>query len=198
MRWVIALIAVGLSTAVADSESARAHYEKGLAAYALGHYREAAIEYESAFELKPDPALLYNAAQAHRLAGEKERALLLYENYLRLFPHRPNEKDVHRYIQMLRSAIEGDARAKSTPPTEPLIPSPAPQTAEARVTPPAALAPPPGPPPRARSDRKKTPAWVWGVVGATAGVVVIGAVVGLSIGLSGTQYPNAATTVTLR
>ncbi len=203
MRWAIALTACALfSTAHADTESAKAHYKKGLSAYALGRFKDAATEYETAFDLEPDPALLYNAAQAHRLAGNKERALLLYENYLRLFPDRPNERDVHRYIRSLKEAIEGDARAKAVPPVDPMTPNgattpspePAPRqsttvfapTTDAQLT---ASAPP----------AKKTRRWVWGVVGGVVGVVVVGAAIGLSIGLSGTHYPHPGIgTVTLQ
>src|SRR5687767_9372424 len=59
------------------SEEARAKYEQATGAYALGKYEEAASLYEQAFELKVDQALLYNAAQAHRLAGNTKRAVEL-------------------------------------------------------------------------------------------------------------------------
>ena len=39
--------------------------------FALGRYGEAAAKYEAAFALRPDPALLYNAAQSHRLGGQQ-------------------------------------------------------------------------------------------------------------------------------
>jgi hypothetical protein len=191
-----------------NTESARAHYKKGLSAYALGRFKEAAAEYEAAFDLEPDSALLYNAAQAHRIAGDKERALLLYENYLRLFRSPPMEKDVKRYILSLKAAIDSEARARSTPPTEPIKsqvegvspPSPAPEPVEQKPQPEAApMAPQPqvraaAPPP----EKKKTPKWVWGVVGGVAGVVVVGVAVGLAVGLSGTSYPSASSTVTLK
>jgi tetratricopeptide (TPR) repeat protein len=49
-----------------SSEEARQHYQRGTAHYALGEYADAAAEYQEAFRLKQDPALLYNAAQAYR------------------------------------------------------------------------------------------------------------------------------------
>jgi tetratricopeptide (TPR) repeat protein len=63
---------------------AQEHFRQGTTAYALGKYAEAATEWERAYELKPDAALLFNAAQVHRLGGNHKRALLLYQNYLRL------------------------------------------------------------------------------------------------------------------
>src|SRR5215831_10307221 len=85
---VMCLLMTGLypgAAAADDASEARTYVDKATASYALGHYAAAAENFEKAFELKPDPALLYNAAQAHRLAGNKERALTLYQSYLRVY-----------------------------------------------------------------------------------------------------------------
>ena len=37
------------------------------------------------YKLKPDPALLYNAAQAYRMTGNNHKALLLCKNYVMFF-----------------------------------------------------------------------------------------------------------------
>ena len=87
LATVLATFILGPAPAArADDQrgEARAHYEKGTAAYALGRFADAAAEFEQAFTLKPDPALLYNAAQAYRLAGDRDRALQLYKSYLRV------------------------------------------------------------------------------------------------------------------
>jgi len=63
-------------------KQARQLYKEGVAAYDLGHYEEAADKYEKAYRLSPDPALLFNSAQAYRLAGSKQRALDLYKSFL--------------------------------------------------------------------------------------------------------------------
>jgi tetratricopeptide (TPR) repeat protein len=86
--------------------SARDHYRRGLSAYGLGDYETAASEYEAAFKAKPESALLFNAAQAHRIAGHRERALELYESYLRLFENQvPNRAEVERRILELRQQL---------------------------------------------------------------------------------------------
>jgi len=212
MLWRVTLVAALLLATPArgdeNTESARAHYKKGLSAYALGRFKEAAAEYEAAFDLEPDPALLYNAAQAHRIAGDKERALLLYENYLRLFHSPPMEKEVRRYIQSLKAAIDSEARARTTPPTEPISshvenappPSPAPEATPVKSQREVAPSSPPSLQVTATAPpaTKKTKPWVWGVVGGVAGAVVVGVVVGLAVGLSGTSYPSASSTVTLK
>ncbi|HZS40589.1 MAG TPA: tetratricopeptide repeat protein [Polyangia bacterium] len=117
------VMTLGGRAAATDLEDAKAHYEKGVGYYALGKYAEAAGEYEKAFELKSDPALLYNAAQAHRLAGNKERALLLYQNYLRLFDKVQNRGEVQRHVAELKRAIETEKRAQASPPTHPISPT---------------------------------------------------------------------------
>src|SRR6185503_10572696 len=93
-----------------DLGQARMHAQKALAAYALGRYAQAASEYEQSFALHADPALLYDAAQSQRLAGNKPRALLLYKNYLRLFENVPNRAEVGRHITELEQAIESEKK----------------------------------------------------------------------------------------
>lgn len=130
-----------------QQSEARAYFDKASAAFALGHYPAAADNFEKAFELKPDPALLYNAAQAHRLAGNKERALTLYQNYLRLYSKAVKRAEVEARVEELKKGIERDRQLATSPPT---------------TTMPSAL--PPGPPafdpPAAPAPAVVTPAAV--------------------------------------
>src|SRR5262249_36399535 len=120
MRTVVGLLIVVAAWPAwaGDIEKARAHFKSGLAAYTLGDYPKAAEEYEAAYAEEPDPALLYNAAQAQRLAGNKARALFLYRNYLRYFPNQSNRAEVREHIANLQAAIDSEQRAKNTPPTD--------------------------------------------------------------------------------
>jgi tetratricopeptide (TPR) repeat protein len=103
--------------------AAKAHFRHGTAAYALGKYEDAAKEYEAAFELTSDPALLYDAAQAYRLAGNSARALELYASYLHIFGGQAaNRADVQRHIAELKKALEAQKDASSSPPTTPASP----------------------------------------------------------------------------
>jgi tetratricopeptide (TPR) repeat protein len=147
----------------ARADEASDYQQKATAAYALGEYKEAAEDFEHAFKLHPDPALLYNAAQAHRLGGNKERALKLYENYLHVYGKKNSRaEEVQKHIDELRLAIERDKAAATSPPAstsaanaqsakaappgpapapaKPPAPAPAPAPA---TPPPAATAPPP-------------------------------------------------------
>jgi tetratricopeptide (TPR) repeat protein len=173
----------------ADPDDARAHFERGFSLFGLGRYVEAAAEYERAFELKPDPALLYDAAQSHRLGGNKLRALELYQSYLRLFPKAPNYAEVLRQTSQLKLAIDNDKRVQAAPPVAPIAPKAETAPPPATVAPPPRAAPPaprrieltattPAPARRPRTIRP----WVWGVVGGAAAALALG--LGLGLGLS--------------
>jgi tetratricopeptide (TPR) repeat protein len=148
----LALAVLCASTARGEELDAKGHYERGLAAFALGNYQIAADEYEKAFAIKPDPALLYNAAQAHRLAGNKARALQLYTNYLSIFGKKqPNSTEVLRHIAALKLAIDSERKAQNQPPIEPapVTPDPVkkPQVAVVAPPPPKPAPKPPEPTP---------------------------------------------------
>jgi tetratricopeptide (TPR) repeat protein len=196
--WLLVLFPT--LAAAADSDSARRHFDKGLSAFALGRYAEAADQYEQAFALHADSALLYNAAQAHRLAGNKERALLLYQNYLRLFEKVANRVEVQRHIAELKSAIDSERHARTSPPTEtvpppPELPAPHQATLQPSLAPPVVVTPPPSPSLVVveRPERKPPKRWVWALVGTgAAAAVAVGLGVGLGLGLGGDRDPSAA------
>jgi hypothetical protein len=93
-----------------EADQARAYHEKAKAAFALSHYGQAAEFFEKAFELKSDPALLYNAAQSHRLAGNKDRALTLYQNYLHVYGRDDRRAQIEMRIDELKKSIERDRK----------------------------------------------------------------------------------------
>jgi tetratricopeptide (TPR) repeat protein len=114
----VLLLLLTTTRARATEEEAKAFSEKGKADYALGHFAEAADDYEAAFKAAPTPALLYNAAQSHRLAGHKERALQLYQSYLRVYGREgSNRKEAEHHIANLTRALEEEKRAATAPPT---------------------------------------------------------------------------------
>ena len=118
---VALLMLLGIGSAFAETDDAKSCYEKGLVAFALAEYGTAAEWYEKAFRLKPGPELLYNAAQSYRLAGNKERALVLYQNYLRVFGGQiRNRADVESHIAELERAIRADRKAAQSLPVTPV------------------------------------------------------------------------------
>jgi tetratricopeptide (TPR) repeat protein len=141
---VLALVALAtlLCGSARADETVQEHYKRGLSAYGLGNYSLAASEYEKAFELDPQPALLYDAAQAHRLAGDKQRALELYQSYLSLFGTQVNNREqVAERIVALKRAIAEDARApEMKPPKPPPVVEPRLQAAKTATPPPTKTA----------------------------------------------------------
>lgn len=120
LRWTALIVILFVAAVARGEEDAKSCYEKGLSAFALADYTTAATWYEKAFALKPDPALLYNAAQSHRLAGDKQRALVLYRNYLRVFAREiKNGDEVRRHIAELERAIRSDEKAARSQPVTP-------------------------------------------------------------------------------
>ena len=60
--------------AAEQSSEARRLYAEGKAQYAQGHYVDAIALFERSYALSESPALLFNMAQAHRLAGPEHCA----------------------------------------------------------------------------------------------------------------------------
>jgi tetratricopeptide (TPR) repeat protein len=104
----------------------RKHYEKATRAYDIEKYGEAVDEYQKAYEIGGDPAMLYNIAQAYRLNDQLPDALHFYRRYLQRSPNARNREDVERKIADLEQSIEARQKeAKLHPPTVTATPVPA-------------------------------------------------------------------------
>jgi hypothetical protein len=101
-----------------DAADAKAHYQKATAHFAIGEYREAAAEYEAAFKLKQDPALLFDAAQAHRLGGDNQRALLQYKNVINLYPGSSYARNAQERMEKLEQAMAAAAAGGGSGPVQ--------------------------------------------------------------------------------
>lgn len=67
---------------------ARALAAEGRKAHAAGDYAKAAEAFERAYVLAPSSPLLFNIAQAYRLAGKCENAMIMYRRFLESGPSR--------------------------------------------------------------------------------------------------------------
>jgi tetratricopeptide (TPR) repeat protein len=190
--WMVALaLALILlpGWAAAESATARAkrHFEQGTTAYNIGDFQKAIEEYKEAYKAKPDPAILYNIAQAYRLAGNARQAVFLYRSYLRNLPDAPNRAEVEERIRTLEAEIAATSKSQATTPRREPVPAEPPH--DTASPPPHDTAPPPiavtttAPPRDERRARKK--AWIWG--GVVAGVVVVGVALGVGLGLGLTE-----------
>ena len=107
------MLALAGSAGAAEEKKteARRLYDEATAAFGVGNYAEAAEKYEGSFKLHPDAALLYNAAQAYRMAGNQPRALQLYRNFVRLYGDNPRTEDARNHAAALEKANrDGKAR----------------------------------------------------------------------------------------
>jgi hypothetical protein len=220
LATVFFLVAAAAGPARADDASdAKMHYQKATAHYAVGEYKEAAQEYEEAYKAKQDPALLYNAAQSHRLANENQKALLLYKNIVKLYPTSKYAAESKDRIEKLEQAIAttqsppnqpapvilGGTPTPAAPPPVATPPAVAPAPVQPLVAPaptatPVPAAPPPSapaatvattPPPPGGETPVYEKWWFWTAIG----VVVVGAVV-VAVAASGSTTPwNNAPTV---
>src|SRR4051812_20784404 len=113
---VVVFLAAALACAPSladEGPSAREHFRRGTNAFNLGHYLEAVKEYEAAYQVKEDPALLYNIGQAYRLAGEPRAAVRVYKSFVHQVPGAPQRAEVERRIEELQQTIDREERAKA-------------------------------------------------------------------------------------
>lgn len=94
---------------------ARAHANAGIAAHNRGAYDEAIALYEKAYAELPHPALFFNMAQAHRLAGRRDQALALYRRYLAEAPDGELGGQARTWID----ALEREAGVRAPAPAAP-------------------------------------------------------------------------------
>jgi tetratricopeptide (TPR) repeat protein len=83
---------------VDKKQVARQYTEAGLAAAKLGDYDTAIGFYQKAYQLVPHPTLIFNIAEANRLAGRFDGALTLYRRYLSEAPAGPLAADARDRI----------------------------------------------------------------------------------------------------
>lgn len=151
--WVAcACLAKAAPVHAEDAATARARqlFQEGQKQFDLGNWDAAARGFSQAYELRPDPKLLYNMAQAYRRGGNARRAVDLYKNYLMKDPKSPLRAEVEERIRGLQRQI--DDEDKRSPGSPGATPAPLPASAETKdaqrgavTKAEPALAPPPQP-----------------------------------------------------
>jgi tetratricopeptide (TPR) repeat protein len=130
--WIgVAMAALAPRSAAGQSASERAsqYVDAGIAAQRRGEYDAAIDLYKQAYQVVPHPVLIFDMAQAHRLAGHIEQALALYARYLALDPDGAEAGNARQMIVELGGGTAAAVRVDD--------PAEQPRT--------AALAPPPDP-----------------------------------------------------
>jgi tetratricopeptide (TPR) repeat protein len=147
--------------------AAKQYVADGLAAHERGDYDAAIALYQKAYDLVPHPALIFNQAQAHRLAGRLAQARSLYASYLAQVSTGDQATTAREWIADI------DAR---TPPAAPQVTPPA---AGAVVAPPA-----PGPavaPPAESPEKRGATLRLTGIGTAALGGVAVAIGIGYAV-----------------
>jgi tetratricopeptide (TPR) repeat protein len=152
----------------AQKDEVKLHYQRATRAYDLQKYQEAIDEYQKAYEISGDPPMLYNIAQAYRLADQPTEAVRYYRRFLQRMPNARNRDDVERKIADQEKIAEERKRS------EPVTPPPStstrpPPIVEVKPPPPVAPAAPAQPP------AAPTPAPEASHAGAVVGWCLVGA-----------------------
>ena len=173
--------------APADAEiEAKRLYQEGTKYYSLGEWTLAVDNYKAAYKLVQKPLLLYNIAQAYRLAKNFEQSLFFYKSYLNAQPEASNRAEIEGRIADLEKQVAMQEETSKKPPNG-IAPSPE-QAAGASEAGALNAMPPPTTVPsdtgRSRPIYKKW--WFWAGVGAVA----VGATVAV-VALSGSSSSGA-------
>jgi tetratricopeptide (TPR) repeat protein len=167
-------------------------YLEGVMLYKAGRYKSAISRFREAYDLYPDPKLLYNIARCHESRGDLERALKVYRKCL-LHEQAGSslKKKANRRIELVEQVQERSESALTEPPANASTPArstPRRTQLPAEQTQPAAAAPRPAP--RRESLRALTVA-KWGVGAAGLGLVA-GGITAILLGVSDQNKINDA------
>ena len=142
MRWpsLVVLLLFAAAPAHANKVKARDFFRRGMAEYVLEHWDLALSQFEEGFKEEPEPAFLYNMAQAHAHAGRPAEAMSFYRKYLEMAPDAPDRAAVEKRIAELQPRLEpAPVIAAPQQPAPVLLPTvaPPPPTTPQLVTAPA-------------------------------------------------------------
>jgi tetratricopeptide (TPR) repeat protein len=157
----------------AQKDEVKLHYQRATRAYDLQKYQEAIDEYQKAYEISGDPPMLYNIAQAYRLADQPAEAVRYYRRFLQRMPNARNREDVERKIADQEKLAEQRKKAEPVAPPPPTGPTKPPPIVEVKPAPPPVVPPPivtPPPPPPETSHARAVVGW--SLIGA--GLIVDG------------------------
>ena len=119
---LVALAVPSLARAVPTDPEAKAHLDRGNAAYGKGDYKLAVEEYRKGYAKQDDPAFLYTWAQAERKRNDCAAAVKLYQRYLATNPPELSADYARDGILKCAEILAGDAAmppgAEDTPPAD--------------------------------------------------------------------------------
>src|SRR5262245_13019654 len=121
---IVAVLGMAGTARAGDEASAREHYKRGMKAYDLGHYSDAAQEFEAAYTDQDDPVLLFDLGKAYRFSGDYAAAIRSFKSYLRRVPRAENRAEVESRLAELQKLLDEQNRLKEKPAPPPEPPPP--------------------------------------------------------------------------
>lgn len=132
VAWTLAAGSLPAHAMPTDPE-AKAHLERGNAAFSKGDFDTAVEEYRKGYAKQDDPAFLYTWAQAERKRGRCAAAVKLYKRYMATNPPELSAEAARDGIVSCAEALAADdplppvddttapADPETQPPTEPAV-----------------------------------------------------------------------------
>ncbi|HEY1811477.1 MAG TPA: hypothetical protein VGG74_03920 [Kofleriaceae bacterium] len=122
-----------------DDARAAALYDEGKRHFDLGEYRAAIAAWRQSYLLSNEPLLLFNIAQAYRLAGDCAQANRFYANYKRTVPAPSNRVELEQAMAVCANVEP--ATGDTDLPVEPSAPKTNPPAVVAPTAPPTPTSP---------------------------------------------------------
>jgi len=91
---------------------AKEHFQLGQTHYSLGEFTEAATEFREAYRLRPEPAILFNIAQAMRQLNDFHHAYFYYSQYLSRRPDASNRSEVEGLMAAMKARMDEEDAVK--------------------------------------------------------------------------------------
>jgi tetratricopeptide (TPR) repeat protein len=172
VKAALALVLALTASAAAETnvEKARGHFKQGKAFQDAGVYERAADEYKLAYAADPRPEMLFNIAQAYRLAKLAAQALDYFKQYLDKQPNGAGADEARKHVVTLTKQIDEENAAKQAPP-----PTVLPETSPPVIEKPA----------EAPSSSPGRGLRIAGIVTASSGLVLLGVGVKLAFDARG-------------
>lgn len=120
---VVSLLSSGRAQAdTPDAEKARqfrGQIERATQCFHQGDTACAFDGYEKAYQMSPQPLLLFNIAQLYRKSGQVERALTYYERFLKEAPQSELAPEVREYVSALAESAQAAPASSLSGPLRP-------------------------------------------------------------------------------
>lgn len=178
----ISILALAAPPALADRKSeAKAHIEQAMIHHGNNRFVEALADLEAAYQLDPEPDLLFAIGQVNVKLGRCVDAVSYYERFLATRPEAGPAAATREAIMVCKTKIAKDARSEPRPEPEPdpeADPAPDPEPEVATRPGPDTLEPEPQPP-RVDTPDGPRPWYKDPIGGALVGGGVVAGVVGI-------------------